>query len=86
MIFIGGTYPKTKQYRSKIKEHCFHCNNERYWILQKTRQYLSLFFLPIASFKTVYFYCCPICGQGRTLEHDEFEAKVGNAEPMSSKD
>jgi hypothetical protein len=85
MIFIAGTQPKTWQYRSKTKEHCFHCNNESYWILQKARQYLSLFFLPIASFKTTYFYYCAICGQGRNLEQDEFETKVRNAEPESSK-
>lgn len=82
MIFIGGTYPKTEQYRSNVKEHCFHCNNDGYWILQKTRQVLSLFFLPIATFKTEYFYYCPICGQGRPLDPDEFDEKARRAEKM----
>ncbi len=84
MIFIGGTYPKTEHFRSKVKSHCFHCNNDGYWVLQKTRQVLNLFFLPVATLKTEYLYYCAVCGQGQTLEREEFEEKVRRAEKISA--
>lgn len=84
MIFIVGTHPKMEKYRSKKMEHCFYCNNDSHWILQKTQQYLSLFFLSIVPVKTEYIYYCPICGQGETLNRQDFEDKVFyEAEPLS---
>ena len=86
MFFIGGTYPKTEQYRSNTKEHCFHCNNDSYWILQKNRQVLNLFFIPVATLKTTYLYICPICGQGRNLDPDEFDEKMQQSQRIYLED
>lgn len=86
MFFIGGTYPKTEQYSSNIKEHCFHCNNDSYWILQKNRQVLNLFFIPVATLKTSCVYICPICGQGRNLDADEYDEKMRQAKRIYLED
>ena len=76
MIFIAGTQPKITQYRCLKTKHCFRCNNNRYWILEKRQQYLSLFFLPVASLKTTYICSCPICGNTEEMDRETFEQKV----------
>jgi len=76
MIFIAGAHPKITQYRCTKLKHCFRCNNDSYWILQKQQQFLSLFFLPVAPLKTRYSYSCPVCGNTEELDRETFEQKV----------
>ncbi len=76
MIFIVGSHPKTQQFRCTTVKHCFHCNNDSHWVLQKQQQFISLFFLPVIPLKTTYRYTCPICGNTEFMDFDTFEQKV----------
>jgi len=83
IIIAGAGSPKTKQYISKKTEHCYRCNNDRNWILQKTQFFITLFFLPVAPYKTTYNYFCPVCNNTLKLDKDTFEHKVRfEAEPL----
>lgn len=76
IIIAGAGSPKEKKYISKKTEHCYHCNNDRKWILRKTQLFITLFFLPVAPYKTTYSYSCPICANTIKLDKDTFEHKV----------
>ncbi len=83
MIVIAGAGPKMEKFKSTKTEHCYHCRNNSRWILQKTRYFITLFFLPVVPFRTEYLYYCPICGYSKTLTKKEFEQKVlFEAEPL----
>ncbi len=73
MIIIAGAQPKTEQYRAAETKYCFRCRNESRWILQKTRYFITLFFLPVAPVKTEYRYFCPICQNAENITREEFE-------------
>ena len=76
IIIAGAGHPKTEKFITTRMLHCSHCNNTAYWILEKTKHHITLFFLPIAPYKTDYLFYCSICGNGGKLEKDEFERKV----------
>lgn len=85
IIIAGAGHPISKKFITLKIQHCFHCNNDTYWILEKTRYYISLFFLPVIPFKTEYLYYCPICGNSEKLGKEEFERKVKyEAKPYQS--
>ncbi len=79
MIFIAGAGPRTERYISHKSEYCFRCGNTNRWILQKTRYFITLFFLPVVPFKTEYTYSCPVCGNTIALTEEEFNEKLKNA-------
>jgi len=76
MIFIAGAQPKIQQFRCTTTKHCFRCNNDTHWILQKQQQFITLFFLRVVPLKTTYFWQCPICGNSEELDKETFEEKV----------
>jgi len=77
MIFIAGAgHPKSERHITLKTEYCSHCNNNSYWILDKTKYYISLFFIPTVPFKTDYLFYCSICGNSRKLTKEEFELKL----------
>ena len=80
MIIVAGAGPRTEKYRANKPEYCYHCGNTSRWILQKTRYFVTLFFLPVVPFKTEYSYSCPVCGNTIALTKEEFEEKVRDAE------
>lgn len=82
MIFIAGSHPKTETYRSNETEYCFRCHNNSRWIIQKQQQFISLFFLPIIPIKTEYLKYCPVCGNTKWLEKQEFEQLIKKAERL----
>ncbi len=83
MIFIAGAQPKTERYRSPETKYCFRCRNESRWILQRTRYFITLFFLPVAPVKTEYSYYCPICQNGETITKEQFDDLLRKgAEPV----
>ena len=83
MIFIAGTQPKTEKYRAAETKYCFRCNNESRWIVQKTRYFITLFFLPVVPVKTKYTYYCPICGNTFELTGEEYYNLINQgAEPL----
>ena len=76
IIIAGAGHKKSEKYLLKADKHCFHCNNTSKWILQKTRHFITLFFLPIAPYKTKYLFYCPICGNSIELDKEDYEQKV----------
>jgi len=52
-------------------------------VLAKTSLYITLFFLPVAPYKTTYTYFCPVCNHSITLDKEKFEYKIRHeAEPF----
>ncbi|PKP35679.1 MAG: zinc-ribbon domain-containing protein [Bacteroidetes bacterium HGW-Bacteroidetes-17] len=72
VIFGFGDQHK-KQYQLTKTEHCYHCNNTSRWIITKTTDHFSLFFLPVFPYKTKYFYHCSICNHGKEISEEQFE-------------
>ena len=83
IIIAGAGSPKIEQYVSMKIEHCFRCNNNKNWILQKTSLFITVFFLPVVPYKTTYTYFCPVCNNTIELTKEKFDFKVKNeAEPF----
>ncbi len=76
MIVVAGAKPKVEKFRASTTTHCYHCNNDSHWIVQKTGYFITLFFLPVLRFKTEYASFCPICGNAVVLTKEEFEQKI----------
>lgn len=72
-VIFGFGYKKSDDHQVSKSEHCFHCNNTSQWIASKSREYFSLFFIPVFPYKTTYSYRCPICNRGRKITADEFD-------------
>jgi ribosomal protein S27AE len=85
MIIIAGAGPsKTKKYITTHKLRCQRCHNDNFWILERTRYFVTLFFLPVMPYKTVHRFYCPICGNSVLLSKEDFEQKVSReAEPYN---
>lgn len=84
IIIAGAGHPKSEKYITKNVKHCMHCNNDAYWILEKIKYHITLFFLPVAPYKTEYLFYCSICGNTTNLEKDDFEQRVRtDAQPYS---
>jgi hypothetical protein len=82
IIIAGAGHPKTEKHITTNMFHCDRCNNTSYWILEKTKYHITLFFLPVAPYKTDYLFYCSICGNGSKLDKESFENKVKfNAKP-----
>ena len=87
MFFVvAGAGPgKPEKYVTRKPRHCYHCNNDAPWILEKTKYYVSLFFIPVIPMKTQYLFYCPVCGNAQKLDKEEFERLVRfEAEPYRS--
>lgn len=74
MFLIFGIDHRTS-YEKKGKQirHCWHCNNERFWIYRKITNWFSLFFIPIIPLKTRYNCACPVCGTSEIISKQEFD-------------
>ncbi len=80
MIFIFGISPKEQTIGPAEERICPRCNNQRFWILKKSSQWFSLFFIPLIPFGSKYFMQCPICGEAEFLSKEQFVAKEKDAE------
>lgn len=78
IIIAGAGHPKSEKFVSMNTRHCSHCNNDSLWILEKIRYHITLFFLPVAPYKTDYLFYCSICGNTIKLSKSEFETKVNS--------
>ena len=76
IIIAGAGHPKSEKFITTKVKHCSRCNNNVFWILEKTKYHITLFFLPVAPYKTEYLFYCSICANTIKLEKDEFEQKV----------
>ncbi len=75
MIFIFGYHPKTKTVGPVEDKTCPNCNNTRHWLLGKTTDFISFFFIPLIPTKTKYHEHCPVCNFTNELSRSEFERK-----------
>lgn len=73
IIIAGAGHTNSEKYLLKQDKHCFHCNNTSQWILQRTKHFITLFFLPVAPYKTAYTLYCPICGNSVKLDKENYE-------------
>lgn len=76
IIIAGAGHPKSEKHITLKTEHCQHCTNQSYWILEKTRYYVTLFFIPTVPYKTEFRFYCSICGNAIILDKNEFDSKV----------
>ena len=76
IIIAGAGHPKTEKHITTKMKHCDRCNNTAYWILEKTKYHVTLFFMPVAPYKTDYSFYCSICGNATKLDKDEYEQKI----------
>lgn len=75
MIFIFGFHPVNKRIGPVEEKNCPNCNNSRHWILAKTTDYISFFFLPVIPTKTKRYQFCPVCNYQENLSEDVFSKK-----------
>ena len=83
IIIAGAGYNVKVTFLLKEKKHCFHCNNTSTWILQKARHFITLFFIPVAPYKTTYDLHCPICGNAVNLDKETFNKMKINSVPYN---
>jgi hypothetical protein len=76
IIIAGAGHPKSEKFITLKTEYCQRCNNQSYWILEKTRYYVTLFFIPTVPYKTEFSFYCSICGNAIALDKNEFDNKV----------
>lgn len=81
IIIAGAGHTSSEKFVVKETKHCFHCNNTSQWLLQKTRYYISLFFIPVVPYKTSYDLFCPICGNSVKLDKESFDIMKRSSEP-----
>ncbi len=75
MFFIFGWNHQTNTPYGPVEQcQCQKCNNTELWQLNKKSNYFTLFFLPIFSHTTTYWYQCPICNHGLQLDKKKFDA------------
>jgi hypothetical protein len=75
-IIAGAGHPKSEKFITKQTQYCYRCNNDAYWILEKTKHHISLFFVPVVPYKTEYSFYCAICGNTTRLDKETFDRKV----------
>jgi hypothetical protein len=73
IIIAGAGHTHKDTFLMNEKKHCFYCNNTNNWLLQKTKYFITLFFLPVAPYKTSYELLCPICGNSVKLDRETYD-------------
>ena len=66
-IIFGWNHIDSTEYGIIKEEYCAHCHNTEIWNLRKTKNYLTIFFIPIFPYESFNFYYCPICNYGIKL-------------------
>ena len=80
MFFIIGLGSQTrKEYGKTPAQLCGRCHNNTKRAIAKVTSWFSLFFIPIFPYKSQYLLVCPICGNARELEEEEFADLVRNS-------
>ncbi len=71
MILFGWGFQTIKQFGIVFKNLCEHCHNEEYWILARTINWFTLFFIPVFPYKIDYRLSCPVCQYGLSLNREQ---------------
>ena len=67
MLLIFGWEPRFHHLGPTREKTCPRCGNKRYWILQRERNYITLFFIPLIPLRTRFREYCPVCEHGEVL-------------------
>ncbi len=84
MIFIAGSQPRITKYQLNHTKLCPNCHNYSKWILEKNKQYISLFFIPVIPVQTKYRHYCLICGYTEVLDELTFNKELDDAKPLNT--
>lgn len=79
-VIFGWGHTTNKVHGPAELHNCARCHNEQYWILQKSTEWFTLFFIPIIPYSTKHFEFCPICQNVVHLTKPQFEALANRAE------
>lgn len=83
-IIFGWNHEIRTNYGPVEEIICANCTIKDYWILEKSKVYFTLFFIPIFSYKTNLEYYCPRCKECVQLDETTFSyyqqiAKINTA-------
>ena len=76
-IIFGWNHEIRTNYGPVEEIICTNCTIKDYWILEKSKVYFTLFFIPIFSYKTNLEYYCPRCKECVQLDETTFFANEG---------
>lgn len=81
MFIIWGWGRKTiKNFGEIFSEKCTNCAQERPWHLLSVSLWFTLFFIPVFAYDTKRFAICPVCGNSKLLNEEQFKALKEYAE------
>lgn len=68
MFFLFGWNHQTKKdYGPTLPIKCPNCNNDVFWHLVHSRDWLTVFFVPVIPYKSKHSLLCEVCSQGIEL-------------------
>lgn len=79
MIFIFGIAPREKVLGPCEEITCSRCHNKTFWMLKKSVNWISLFFIPVIPVSTKKFMYCSICGNHEPLTDEQFQKQEKKA-------
>jgi hypothetical protein len=72
MFFIFGWGHRTiKNFGDTLVQKCPICSHTSYLSLVRTRDWFTLFFIPVIPYETKYFLECPFCKNAFELKNGE---------------
>ncbi|MEX0920399.1 MAG: zinc ribbon domain-containing protein [Candidatus Pacearchaeota archaeon] len=72
MFFIfGWGHRNVKNFGSTLVQKCPICSHTSHYSLVRTRDWATLFFIPIFSYETKYYLECPVCKNAFELENED---------------
>lgn len=74
MLIVGWGHRKREVLGPLDKRSCPNCHNVDYWELHRTRDFGTLFFIPVLPYSTVYYEVCPICKTARQVAPEDVGA------------
>lgn len=76
MIIFGFGRRRNRDYGQGRSYTCPNCrNNVRYQLIM-SREWFSLFFIPVIPYSRQYLEMCPICRYGGQLSKAEFDERL----------
>ena len=70
-IIFGWGRRHIKNIGSTIIQKCSICSHKSYFSLVRSREWFTLFFIPIFPYETKYYLECPVCRNGFEIEDNE---------------
>lgn len=82
MAAFGCDHKKIQNYGWIKREHCDCCNSDTTLNLQKVSMWITVFGIPIITYKTNYILTCPICNTSRTISSNELYELIASTDDM----